>query len=171
MEPSYSSGKAAKAMRVSAQTIRFLCVSAFIKHERSPGGHLRIAPDELERLKNLDSLPAVPRGTLAAAAGNVTRQAKHELLAPPSVDVVDAAEEAFVSDRQLVTDSTCRTTKSRPQTWQSWAGPEFLPEASVPPSATRFSRSIPTCQFTISGRWLNLWRETTGSSESSASCF
>lgn len=82
-------------MRVSAQTIRFLCASGFIKHERSPGGHLRIAPDELERPKNLDSLPAVPRGTLAAAAGNVTRQAKHELLAPPSVGVVDAAEEGF----------------------------------------------------------------------------
>jgi hypothetical protein len=104
MQPSYSSGQVAKALRVSTQTIRNLHASGFIEADRSAGGHLRIAPAELERLKALESLPTAARTT----GGNSARQTNktaNELLAPPSAGVVQSAEQAFTSNRELVRDT------------------------------------------------------------------
>ena len=55
-------------------------------------------------VKALESFPAVAR----AIVSNGARQAKknpHDLLAPPSAQVIESAETAFVSDRQLTTDT------------------------------------------------------------------
>jgi excisionase family DNA binding protein len=105
MDYFFTTGQVAKQLKCSDQTIRNLCASGQIAASKSPGGHYRIAPVEVERLKALESLPAVPRATMAAAAANSTRQPKHELLAPPSVDVIESAEDAYRTERELATDS------------------------------------------------------------------
>ena len=106
MDGFFTTGGAARQLRVSEQTVRNYCAAGVIKASRSPGGHFRIEPAEIERLKQLDALPAVPRSTLSS---NGTRQAPprnpNSLLAQPSDDAVQAAEESFISDRELTTDS------------------------------------------------------------------
>ena len=101
----FTTGQVAKPPKVTDQTIRNLCQKGLITASRSAGGHYRIAPTELERLKALESLPAVPRATLTVASGNGTNRGKNELLAPPSDEVVESAEEAFIADRELARDS------------------------------------------------------------------
>jgi excisionase family DNA binding protein len=105
MDYFFTTGQVAKELKCSDQTIRNLCASGQIAASKSPGGHYRIAPAEVERLKALESLPAVPRAALAAAAANSTRQPKHELLAPPSVDAIESAEDAYRTERELATDT------------------------------------------------------------------
>src|SRR5215831_1691018 len=53
MEPSFTTGEAAKCLQVSNQTIRNLHASGFLKADRTLGGHLRIAPPEVELLKRM----------------------------------------------------------------------------------------------------------------------
>jgi excisionase family DNA binding protein len=104
MDLFYTTGQMAGELKVSDRTIRNLCTAGIIKASRSPGGHFRIDAVELQRLKQLESLPAIPRATIS---GNGARQGKrnpNELLAEPSTEVIESAEDAFVSDRQLVTD-------------------------------------------------------------------
>jgi excisionase family DNA binding protein len=105
MDLFFTTGQVADELKVSGQTIRNLCGSGQIKAERSPGGHFRISPSELERLKALESLPAAARATIS---GNASRQAKptpNPLLAEPSAEVIESAEAAYVSDRELVADT------------------------------------------------------------------
>ena len=102
----FTTGQIAEALKTSTQTIRRLCMSGQIKAERSAGGHFRIASAELERLKALEVLPPAARATIPE---NCTRQAKknpHELLAPPSAEVIESAETAFVNDRHLAADTS-----------------------------------------------------------------
>jgi excisionase family DNA binding protein len=102
----FTTGQVADELKVSSQSIRNLCGSGQIKAERSPGGHLRIPPSELERLKALESLPAAARATIS---GSASRQGKpnppNQLLAEPSAEVIESAEQAYVSDRELVADT------------------------------------------------------------------
>src|SRR5215469_11622419 len=113
MDYFFTTGQAAKELKCSDQTIRNLCAGGQISASSSRGGHYRIAPAEVERLKALESLPAVPRATVPAAPANIARQPKHELLAPPSVDAIESAEDAFRTERELATDTI------------SWQGREF----------------------------------------------
>ena len=101
----FTTGQVAKELKCSDQTVRNLCANGQIAASRSPGGHYRIAPAEVERIKALESMPAVPRATLIAASASSTRQPKHELLAPPSVDAIESAEDAFRTERELATDT------------------------------------------------------------------
>jgi excisionase family DNA binding protein len=101
----FTTGQAAGELNVSSQTIRNLCASGQITAERSAGGHYRIAPAELERLKALESLPAAARATIRDPGSGRAKRNPHELLAPPSDEVIESAECAFVSDRQLAIDT------------------------------------------------------------------
>jgi excisionase family DNA binding protein len=106
MDHYLTTGQVAEQLKTSTQTVRNYCESGVIKATRSAGGHYRIEPDELARLKNLESLPPVARATLS---GNSTRPAAkrnpNELLSAPSLDAIDAAELAYRSERDLATDT------------------------------------------------------------------
>jgi len=106
MDRYLTTGQVAQELKTSTQTIRNYCDSGVIKATKSAGGHYRIEPAELERLKSLESLPPVARATLS---GNGTRSpAKrnpNELLSEPSLDAIDAAEDAYRSERELATDT------------------------------------------------------------------
>jgi excisionase family DNA binding protein len=105
MDVFYTTGQVARELKVSNQTVRNHCASGVIKASRSAGGHFRIEPAELERLKNLGSLPSVARPALSENGTRPTKKNPNELLAEPSIDVIESAEEAYVSDRQLVRDT------------------------------------------------------------------
>src|SRR5215472_10742855 len=100
-----TTGQQASELKISSQTIRNLCMSGQIKAERSAGGHYRIAPTELERLKALESLPAVPRATMAAASANGRQATRNELIAAPTEAAIEAAEDSFIQERKLTGDS------------------------------------------------------------------
>jgi excisionase family DNA binding protein len=106
MDRYLTTGQVAQELKTSAQTIRNYCDSGVIKATKSAGGHYRIEPAELERLKSLESLPAVARATLS---GNNTRSpAKRNpngLLAEPSIDAIESAEDAYRTERELATDT------------------------------------------------------------------
>jgi excisionase family DNA binding protein len=101
----FTSGQVAKELKVSSQTIRNLCLSGQIKAQRSPGGHFRVPPGELERLKALESLPAAARATISGSASHQAKPTPNPLLAEPSTQVIESAEHAYVSDREVVTDT------------------------------------------------------------------
>jgi excisionase family DNA binding protein len=106
MDRYLTTGQVAQELKTTTQTIRNYCDSGVNKATKSAGGHYRIEPVELERLKSLESLPPVARATLS---GNSTRsQAKrnpNELLAEPSSDAIESAEDAYKSERELATDT------------------------------------------------------------------
>src|SRR5262249_12714622 len=79
----FTTGQVAKELKCSDQTIRNLCASGQITASRSAGGHYRIAPAELERLRALGELPAVARATISNGARQLKKN-PHELLGPPS---------------------------------------------------------------------------------------
>jgi excisionase family DNA binding protein len=105
MDLFFTTGQVADELKVSSQTIRNLCVSGQIKAERSPGGHFRIPPSELERVKALESLPVAARATVSGSASRQTKPNPNQLLAEPSAEVIESAEQAYVSDRELVADT------------------------------------------------------------------
>jgi excisionase family DNA binding protein len=101
----FTTGQVADELKVSTQTIRNLVTSGQIKAERSAGGHFRIPPSELERLKALESLPAAARATISGSASRQAKPNPNQLLAEPSAEVIESAEQAYVSDRELVADT------------------------------------------------------------------
>ena len=98
-----STGKAARALGVTADAIRRLCDAGAIEAEVTDGGQWRIPQEEIERLKR-DGLPPVPkplpgRGKSASSpeiGPLTTGNGKHPhpaLLAEPSDETVAAADE------------------------------------------------------------------------------
>jgi hypothetical protein len=74
---------------------------------------------------NGDGVPPMPKTidpAVPAVSGNGARQAKRNpnvLLAKPCGDAVDAAEESFISDRELATDThRLGRMKIRKETWE-----------------------------------------------------
>jgi excisionase family DNA binding protein len=106
MDRYLTTGQVAQELKISNQTVRNYCESGVINATKSAGGHYRVEPAELERLKSLESLPAVARATLS---GNNTRlpvkRNPHELLAEPSIDAIESAEDAYKTERELATDT------------------------------------------------------------------
>jgi excisionase family DNA binding protein len=104
MDVFFTTGQVANELKVSSQTIRNLCSGGQIQAERSAGGHFRIPASELERLKALDSLPATARATISGSASRQAKSNSPQLLAAPSPRAIELAEQAYTSDRELVTD-------------------------------------------------------------------
>jgi excisionase family DNA binding protein len=107
MDRYLTTGQVAQQLKTSTQTVRNYCDQGVINATRSAGGHYRIAPQELERLKRLESLPPVARATLTgnSAKRSPANRNPNELIAEPSFDAIDAAEEAYRSERDLATDT------------------------------------------------------------------
>ena len=106
MDRYLTTGQVAQQLKTSSQTVRNYCDSGVIQATKSAGGHYRIEPAELDRLKSLEILPPVARATLSS--NNTRSPAKrnpNDLIAAPSVDAIDAAEEAYRSERDLATDT------------------------------------------------------------------
>jgi excisionase family DNA binding protein len=65
MDRYLTTGQVAQELKTTSQTVRNYCESGVIQATRSAGGHYRIEPAELARLKSLESLPPVARATLS----------------------------------------------------------------------------------------------------------
>jgi len=55
-----STGKAARALEVSADSVRRMCETGAIQAELTQGGQWRVPAEEIERLKR-DGMPPLPR--------------------------------------------------------------------------------------------------------------
>ncbi|MGB9454975.1 MAG: hypothetical protein WCB12_02965 [Bryobacteraceae bacterium] len=91
----FSTGQVARQLGTTLANVRALCDAHAIKAETTPGGHLRVAAAEVERLKR-DGLPPLPR-PLPTESGPLARNGKvprgnSPLLAAPSEEVIDSAE-------------------------------------------------------------------------------
>jgi excisionase family DNA binding protein len=101
-----TTGQIAQELKVTNQTVRNYCDSGIISATKSAGGHYRIEPAELERLKGLDKLPPLARATISGnGVRPQTKKNPNELLAQPSIDAIDSAEDAYRSERELATDT------------------------------------------------------------------
>src|SRR5579864_2993520 len=98
MEPLfYSTGHAARELGISQARVRDLCRNGAIEAEMTDGGQFRIPREILEKLKREGILPMpkpMPNGkpvaTVIPAPG---RRSHPALLAAPSEEVIDSAEE------------------------------------------------------------------------------
>jgi hypothetical protein len=106
MEPLfYSTGQVARQLGTTLAAIRTLCENHVIASETTPGGHLRVPASEVQRLKR-DGLPPIPRPLPNGSApqgrnGTASPHGRPELLAAPSDDVIDSAEEVVCLENEL----------------------------------------------------------------------
>jgi hypothetical protein len=100
----FSTGQVARQLGTTLANVRALCDAHAIKAETTPGGHLRVAAAEVERLKR-DGLPPLPRPLpteLGPLAGNgKVPRGNSPLLAPPSGEVIDSAEEVVCLENEV----------------------------------------------------------------------
>lgn len=101
----YRSGQAATMLDITAHSVRRLCEAGLIEAELSDGGQWRVPASEIERLKQ-EGVPPIPSSVVDQdeEQGNEEireNSPKHELLAPPSKDVVTSAEDVVVAENQL----------------------------------------------------------------------
>ena len=105
MEPLFfSTGQVARQLGTTLANVRALCDAHAIKAETTPGGHLRVAAAEVARLKR-DGLPPLPR-PLPTESGPLARDGRVPrgssfLLAPPSGEVIDSAEEVVRLENEV----------------------------------------------------------------------
>src|SRR5215831_10920150 len=102
----YRMGQAAKELGVTSYRIRRLCETGMINAEFTAGRQWEITASEIERLKR-DGVPSAPKiidtdDAEASSAPNGNERAAPTLLADPSPEMIDAAEQAEISGRQLV---------------------------------------------------------------------
>ena len=98
----YSTGKAGRELGVSQERIRDLCAAGAIEAEVTAGGQWRIGKATVEGLKR-DGLPPLPRplpGDNLRSAAN-PRCGSGALLAPPSEQVIEAAEEVVLLENEV----------------------------------------------------------------------
>lgn len=95
--------QAAGQLGIPPRQLRKLCEAGLVEAEQTAGGQWRIPMAEVERLKR----EGVPPAPLTAEAETKPKAAQQNgsavLLAPPSSAVVDAAEQALISENTLKT--------------------------------------------------------------------
>src|SRR5215471_5110480 len=104
MEPLYySTGHAARELGVTQARVRDLCRNGAIPAETTDGGQFRIAREVLERLKR-DGVPAMPKpmpnGGQLTVIPPPSRRGHPALLAAPSDDVIESAEEVVCLENE-----------------------------------------------------------------------
>jgi excisionase family DNA binding protein len=101
----FSTGQAARELRITQAKVRALCESEAIDSVSTDGGQYRISKDEIERLKR-EGLPAIPRPLPEAARARGVSPARSNrgepaLLAAPSKVVIDSAEEVVCLENDV----------------------------------------------------------------------
>ena len=93
----YTTGRAARELRVSQNRLRALCQAGMIAARATPGGHFRIPKSEIDRLRR-DGVPDPPPATPVqpqAEPENVPAINPHRhpvLLAEPSEQAINSAD-------------------------------------------------------------------------------
>src|SRR5215471_719121 len=100
-ETYFRSGQAAKLLQISSRDLRRLCELGMIEAEFSDGRQWRIPTREVERLQR-QGLPPIPSSNISP--GHESNRAPHSaprLLAEPSDDTIDAADEVVRLENQV----------------------------------------------------------------------
>jgi hypothetical protein len=108
----FRTGQAAKRLGISSYRVRQLCEAGVIADaELTDGGQWLVPALSVDKLSR-DGVPPTPKSIDAAAPaasgngpGRPARHNQNPLLARPSEDAVDAAEDSFISERKLVADT------------------------------------------------------------------
>ena len=102
----YSTGQAARELGITQARLRDLCRNSVIRAEMTPGGQFRIPREVIEKLKR-EGVPALPKplpqaGHVVAAGRSISRAGHFSgLLAAPSDDVIDSAEEVVCLENEV----------------------------------------------------------------------
>lgn len=103
----YTTGRAARELRVSPNHVRALCQTGMIAARATPGGHFRIPKSEIERLRR-EGVPEPPPGTPAESQSEsaivpaANPPHRHPvLLAEPSTDAIAAADEVVRLENEV----------------------------------------------------------------------
>src|SRR5260370_6503767 len=106
MEPLfYATGHAARELGITQARVRDLCRNGAIKAEMTDGGQFRIPREVLDKLRR-EGVPALPRpmpngGQAVTVIAAPARRGHPDLLAEPSEDVIDSAEEVVCMENEL----------------------------------------------------------------------
>jgi excisionase family DNA binding protein len=101
----YSTGQAARELGITQARVRDLCRSGAIQAEMTDGGQFRIPREVLDKLKR-EGAPTPPRpmptgGQTVTVIPAPSRRGHPALLAEPSEDVIDSAEEVVCMENEL----------------------------------------------------------------------
>lgn len=102
----YTTGRAARELRVSQNRLRALCQAGMIAARATPGGHFRIPKSEIDRLRR-DGVPDPPPATPVepqAEPVSVTAANPHRhpvLLAEPSEQAISSADEVVRLENEV----------------------------------------------------------------------
>jgi excisionase family DNA binding protein len=102
----YTTGRAARELRVSQNRLRALCQAGMIAARATPGGHFRIPKSEIERLRR-DGVPDPPPATPVepqAEPVNLPTINPHRhpvLLAEPSEQAINSADEVVQLENEV----------------------------------------------------------------------
>jgi excisionase family DNA binding protein len=105
MQLYFSASQVANELGISPDHVRKLAQAGAVKAETTPGGQLRVAAEELDRLKR-DGLPPMPRplpGDRRRPVGATAVAPPPGLYAPPSPELVAAAEQSVLLTHELKT--------------------------------------------------------------------
>ena len=99
----YRSGQAAREWGISSYEVRRLCEAGLVDAEFTAGKQWKIPAAEVARLKRdgVPPIPSPPEASRPSAAPSAKRAADHGLLAAPSPDVVEAAEDVAITESRL----------------------------------------------------------------------
>ncbi len=102
----YTTGRAARELRVSQNRLRALCQAGMIAARATRGGHWRIPKSEVERLRRAgvpEPPPATPTESQAeSTSGPAANPHRHPaLLAEPSKDAIGAADKTVILENQV----------------------------------------------------------------------
>src|SRR5262249_32904440 len=107
----FRTGQAAKRLGISSYRLRQLCEAGVIDAELTDGGQWLVPASAVDKLSS-DGVPPTPKTIDTAAISildngtrRLAKQNRNPLLAKPSEDAVDAAEDSFISERKLVSDT------------------------------------------------------------------
>src|SRR5262249_42722550 len=101
----YSTGQAARELGITQARVRDLCRNGTIRAEMTDGGQFRIPREVLDKLKR-EGVPTAPRpmpngGEAVTVVPAPVRRSHPALLAEPSDEVIDSAEEVVCLENEL----------------------------------------------------------------------
>jgi hypothetical protein len=106
----YRTGQVAKQLGISSYRVRALCETGLIPDAGLTEGGQWIVPASAVQKLSRDGVPPTPKtiDTTAVSAnggGRPVRRNPNPLIAKPSTDAVDAAEDSFINERKLAADT------------------------------------------------------------------
>jgi hypothetical protein len=158
-EHDYTTGRAARELRVSPNHVRALCQAGMVAARATRGGHWRIPQSEMQRLRRdgvPDPPPATPSESQAEIATVSAANPPHRhpaLLAEPSKDAIASADEVVRLENEVRAIGLKRSKEEN----LDWFRDRHRNQAEA--NAARVQRNLQAKGQRLRREWDNAWLE------------